>query len=46
VQAVLDVQDTEEKPPEKKLVGLGTVWTDQLVPFQLSANPPLPELAS
>jgi hypothetical protein len=38
VQAVLELHDT----PDKKLyiapVGLGIDWTDQLVPFQASAN--------
>src|SRR5664279_155130 len=45
VQLVLDVHDTPLRLLEVAPVGLGVVWTDQLVPFHRSANAtPVPEL--
>jgi hypothetical protein len=38
VQAVLDVHDTPSSSLLVAPVGLGVVWSDQLVPFQRSAN--------
>ncbi len=41
VHAVAEGQDTALSTPSLAPVGLGVVWTDQLVPFQTSARVPL-----
>ena len=42
VHAVVEVHDTPARVAVSNRLGLGVVWTDQVVPFQPSANvPPL-----